>query len=127
MSGKAIYTLSLMADDHHSLRVPSRLWNRYATVVGNIGRGPDLKRFMAWRLDDTQTVLGPDVDPPHDFTATFRIEPVRWQLFTDTIGEGEVSAELRRYIWWRVQHPSEPLPGRRLPPMVRHTRRPACV
>lgn len=116
-----------MADDHRSLRLPSWLWKQYAAVVGNIGRTPDLKQFMAWRIEDTETVLGVDVAPPHDFTATFRIEQVRWELLAGTVGEGEISGELRRYIWWRVQNPDAPLPGRRLPPMPRRTRRLAGV
>jgi len=116
-----------MADDHHSLRLPHWLWSQYAGVVGNIGRSPDLKRFMAWRVEDPDTVLGEDVAPPHDFLATLRVEAVRWDLFGETVGEGDVSAELRRYIWWRIQHPDAPLPGRRMPPMPRRTRRLAGV
>lgn len=127
MPGTTIYTLRLMTDLHHSLRIPRRLWEQYADVVGSIGRTSDLKRFMEWRMDDPETVLGEDVAPPHDFLATFRIEPVRWDLFAGNVAEGDVSAELRRYIHWRVRHPDAPLPGRRLPPIRRHTRRVACV
>jgi hypothetical protein len=116
-----------MADDHHPLRLPHWLWKQYASVVGDIGRTSDLKRFMDWRLDDTDTVLGPDVAAPHDFLTTFRVEPMLWELFAGTVGDGNASGELRRYIWWRIQHPNEPLPGRRLPPMPRRSRRPACV
>lgn len=127
VAGQADLYAEAMADDHHSLRVPRWLWSRYAEVVGNIGRAPDLKRFMAWRLDDSATELGPDVEPPHDFTATFRVPDELWNLFAGDMAEGEISAELRRYIWWRVQHPKEPLPGRRLPPLRRSTRHVACV
>jgi hypothetical protein len=127
LPGKLIYTMSPMADDHHSLRIPSWLWRRYAAVVGNVGRGPDLKIFMDWRIDNPDTRLGPDVAPPHDFLATFRVELERWELFTDTVADLDASAELRRYIWWRSQNPEEPLPGRRVPPLQRWKRRPACV
>lgn len=116
-----------MADEHHSLRLPYWLWSRYEAVVGNIGRTPDLKRFMDWRIEEPDVQLGEDVELPYQFTATFRIESTRWDLFAETVGEGDVSADLRRYIWWRVQNPKAPLPGRRLPPMPRRTRRLAGV
>lgn len=116
-----------MADDHHSLRLPRALWERYEDVVGNIGRTADLKLFMDWRIDNPEVTLGPDVPPPHDFSATFRIEELRWEMFADTVGPGKVSGHLRRYVRWRVRNPDLPLPGRRLPPMRRNTRPVACV
>lgn len=116
-----------MAEDHHSLRAPRWLWQQYAGVVGDIGRTPDLKLFMDWRIDNPQVVLGPDVDQPYDVLTTIRVEPERWELFVDTVAGGDCSSELRRYMRWRVQHPTEPLPGRRMPPMRRQSRRPACV
>lgn len=114
-----------MAEDHCSLRIPTWLWLRHEAVVGN--HTADLKLYLDWRIHHPEVELGPDVEPPHNFTATFRIEPVRWQLFLSTVPEGEGSADLRRYIWWRVLNPTEPLPGSRLPPLLRASRRPACV
>lgn len=108
-----------MADNHHPLRLPKWLWLQYARVVGDVGRTADLKVFMDWRIDHTGVLLGPDVAAPHDFLATLRIEPERWNLFKATLDEGECSAQMRSYIWWRVLHPAVPLPGRRLGPLRR--------
>jgi hypothetical protein len=116
-----------MADNHHPLRLPSWLWRQYAKVVGNVGRTPDLKVFMDWRIDNTDVELALDVTTPYDFLATLRIEPARWQLFAETVEDRSCSSELRRYIWWRVQHPDEPLPGRRLGPLRRESQRPVLV
>lgn len=114
-----IYTMWRMTDNHRSLRLPTWLWLQYAKVVGNAGRTPDLKVFMDWRIDHRGVDLGDDVTTPYDFLTTLRIEPQRWELFKNSVGDGETPAELRRYIWWRVQHPDTPLPGRRLGPLRR--------
>lgn len=115
-----------MADNHRPLRLPFWLWLDYADVIGDVGRTADLKVFMDWRIDN-DLPFGPDVDPPYDFLTTLRIESARWQLFMETVGEGECSSEMRRYIWWRVQHPAQPLPGRRLGPLRKQSRRPVLV
>jgi hypothetical protein len=114
-------------NQHRSLWLPQWLWTQYATVVGNLGRTADLKVFMDWRIDHTDLTLGPDVAAPYDHLATLRIEAGRWELYMDTVGHRECSAEMRRYIWWRIQHPSDPLPGRRLGPLRRHREQPALV
>jgi hypothetical protein len=121
-----LYDVAMADNPHRSLWLPPWLWTQYASVVGDRGRTADLKMFMDWRIDHTEPVLGPDVAPPCDFLATLRVESERWELYMDTVGEGEASAEMRRYIWWRIQHPSDPLPGRRLGPM-RRDGRPAMV
>jgi hypothetical protein len=118
----------LMADSNRStLWLPRTLWERYATVVGDAGRTADLKIFMDWQIDHTDTALGPDVAAPYDFLATLRMESERWEMFMDTVGAGECSARLRSYIQWRIEHPDDPLPGRRLGPLRRQARRPALV
>lgn len=116
-----------MADNHRPLRAPLTLWRQYADVVGDIGRTSDLKLFMDWQVDNPDAEIGPDVDGPHDFLATLRVEAERWEMFLDTVPYDDGSARLRGYMWWRIQHPDEPLPGRRVPPMRRQSRRPACV
>jgi hypothetical protein len=120
--------MGVMADDHRSLRAPRWLWlERYPEVVGDVGRTADLKLFMDWQIDNPHARLGDDVPAPYDFLATFRVEAQRWDLFLDCVPEADASARLRGYMWWRVQHPAEPLPGRRVPPMRRDGHRPACV
>lgn len=116
-----------MADVHRSLRLPLWLWQRYAAVVGDVGRSPDLKRYMAWQIDNPRVVLGPDVEPPYDFLATLRVPELLWELFAGDLAEGDVSASLRAYIWWRVQRPDDPLPGGRMPPLRRQSRNPVPV
>lgn len=122
-----IYTMWAMADNHRPLRLPKWLWQQYARVVGDVGRTPDLKIFMDWCMDNTTVDLGPDVAAPYDFLATLRVEPERWEAFLDAVGDRGASRRLRTYIWWRVQHPHDPLPGRRLGPLRRSSRRPALV
>lgn len=122
-----LYDVAMAENPHRSLWLPQWLWTKYATVVGDRGRTADLKTFMDWRIDHTDLVLGPDVAAPYDFLATVRIESDRWDLYMATVGAGEGSAEMRRYIRWRIQHMSDPLPGRRLGPLRRNSRRPALV
>jgi hypothetical protein len=117
-----IYTMWPMADNHRPLRLPTWLWLQYAKVVGNAGRTDDLKVFMDWRIDHRGLELGDDVAAPYDFLTTLRVELERWKMFRDSVDDRECSAELRRYIWWRVQHPDTPLPGRRLGPLRRERR-----
>lgn len=121
----AIYTMSPMADDHRSLRAPHWLWAQHEQVVGN--HTADLKLYLDWRIHHPDIVLGPDVQPPHDFLAKIRVEQVLWDAFLDTVPDDEGSSDLRRYIWWRIQNPDLPLPGRRLPPLRRSGRHVACV
>lgn len=116
-----------MSDKPHSLRVPRWLWAKHAAVVGDIGRTADLKLFMDWKAENPDRVLGPDVSGPHDLLTTILVEQPRWDLFFETVGDGDCSIELRRYIAWRVEHPTEPLPGRRTPPLRRQSCRAACV
>lgn len=117
-----------MADNHRPIRTPYWLWQQYASVVGDVGRTADLKRFQDWQIDNPGDTIGPDVDGPHDFLTTLRIETERWELFLDTVPDGDGSARMRAYMWWRVQHPTDPLPGRRVPPLRRQSRPPAlCV
>lgn len=99
--------------NHSSLRVPSWLWRQFGETVGK--RSPDLRIFMNWKVLHPDVVLGDDVEAPHDFLATLRIDPQAWDLFMASVGDGDGSAELRRYIWWRVQHPDCRLPDCREP------------
>jgi hypothetical protein len=117
--------MTLMANDNHrALRLPGWLWDKYADVVGDLGRTSDLKIYMDWRSENPYAVLGPDVAAPYEFSTTLRIESERWELFMDTVGEGNCTADMRRYVWWRVQHPTTRLPGRRLGPLRREKRQP---
>jgi hypothetical protein len=97
-------------------------------VVGDRGRTTDLKSFIDWAIDHPGVLLGDDLAGPHDFMPTLRVEPARWELFLDAIGDVDYSSALRCYINWRIQNPDAPLPGRRVPPFKRSSRRPlACV
>lgn len=117
-----------MAENHRAFWLPLWLWrDRYAAVVGDVGRTADLKTFLAWRIDNPSVELGNDVAQPYDFLAKVRVDLELWQLFLDAVPDDEASSEIRRYIWWRVQHPSAPLPGRRVPPLQRWSRPTACV
>jgi hypothetical protein len=116
-----------MAENHRPLRVPHWLWQQYAGVVGDVGRTSDLKKFVAWQIDNPDLEIGPDIEGPHDFLAKIRTELELWDLFLETVPEDDGAARLRAYIWWRVQNPSAPLPGRRMPPMRRQSRPVACV
>lgn len=116
-----------MADDLHSFRTPKWLWKAHGEVVGDVGRAPDLKEFMSWRIDNPGVPLGPDVDLPYEITPSVRVHPDLWTPFAGCVADGDCSAELRRYMNWRVAHPREPLPGRRRGPLRRQSRPVACV
>lgn len=100
-----------MAEIHRPLRAPFWLWEQYGGIAGGPGRSPDLRVFMDWQVEHPELVLGPDVPGPHDFLATLRVDSEHWKLFMATVGERNCSSRMRSYIWWRVQHPAEPLPG----------------
>lgn len=120
-----IYTMGLMADlDHHALRLPAAPWARFGEIVGN--RTADLKAYMDWCVANPDLWLAEDLSGPHRFIATFRIEPARWELFNASLGDCDYSSRLRSYIGWRIEHPNEPLPGRRITP-VQGRRLLACV
>lgn len=42
----------------------------------------------------------------------FRVDDELWEAYTEVVGEGRRSADLRAYMEWRVENPNEPLPGR---------------
>lgn len=117
-----LYDVGMAEAHHHSLRLPLWLWERYEDVAGENQRSPDLKEFMAWRPAHADLELGPDVELPYDFTATFRVDDDLWDAFVDGIPDGDVSGMLRRYIWRRVRHPEQALPSGR-----RGARHLACV
>jgi hypothetical protein len=98
-----------MAEVHRSLRAPTWLWQRHEQVVGE--HTADLTSYIDWRWAHPDVVLGPDVDKPYDFLATFRVERHHWDRFLRAVPVDQASADLRRYIWWRVQHPALELPG----------------
>ncbi len=114
-----------MAEDHRSLRAPRWLWEEHEKVVDN--HSGDLRLYMDWRIHHSGIVLGPDVEPPHDFLATFRVEQALWDGFQAAVPAGAGSADLRSYIWFRVQYPNRRLPSRVLHPEPRTVRWPACV
>jgi hypothetical protein len=122
-----IDTMRTMTDGHRSMRIARTLWERYGTVVGDLGRTADLKVFLDWAAENPGVQLADDAAGPHDFTPTFRIEGPRWQAFLESIGDADYSSVLRRYINWRTAHPNQPLPGRRVPPLKRQRRPLACV
>lgn len=48
-----------------------------------------------------------------------RVPDELWSLYTEVVGDAGRSADLKAYIAWRVDHPDEPLPGTRRPPVRR--------
>ena len=48
-----------------------------------------------------------------------RVEPELWAAYTEIVGDGGRSSDLKAYIEWRVDNPSTPLPGRRRGPEKR--------
>jgi hypothetical protein len=107
-----LYDDAMADDNHHSLRVPARLWKQgYAALVGNNGRSTDLKMFIDWQARNPDAHLGEDIGEPYDFLATIRVEDELWEAFATAVGEKNCSSRLRAYIWWRVQNPDAALPG----------------
>lgn len=53
-----------------------------------------------------------------------RVDRELWEAYTEIVGNGGRSADLRAYIEWRVDNPTTPLPGRRRGP-VKKVRGPA--
>lgn len=56
---------------------------------------------------------------PHDNIRPFRVEDDLWRAYTEIVGDGGRSADLKAYIEWRVDNPTTPLPGRRRGPVKR--------
>lgn len=54
--------------------------------------------------------------PPTDFRK-LRVDQELWDAYTEVVGDGGRSADLRSYIEWRVDNPTTPLPGRRRGPV----------
>lgn len=48
-----------------------------------------------------------------------RVEQSLWEAYTEIVGDGGRSADLKSYIEWRVDNPTTPLPGRRRGPVKR--------
>lgn len=46
-----------------------------------------------------------------------RVEDDLWQAYTEIVGNGGRSADLKAYIEWRIDNPTTPLPGRRRGPV----------
>lgn len=46
-----------------------------------------------------------------------------WKAYGEIVGDGGRSDDIREYVVWRVEHPSEPLPGRFRGPVKRVRRR----
>lgn len=41
----------------------------------------------------------------------FRADDELWDAYTKVVGERRRSADIRRYLEWRVKNPDDPLPG----------------
>lgn len=54
--------------------------------------------------------------PQSDFRK-LRVDEGLWRAYTEIVGDGGRSADLRSYIEWRVDNPTTPLPGRRRGPV----------
>lgn len=52
-----------------------------------------------------------------------RVEKTLWDAYTEIVGDGGRSADLKAYIEWRVDNPTAPLPGRRRGPVKRIRKR----
>lgn len=54
---------------------------------------------------------------PHDGVLRFRAPDELWAAYSEIVGDGGRSADLKAYIEWRVDNPTTPLPGRRRGPV----------
>ncbi|MFY1686458.1 hypothetical protein [Plantactinospora sp. WMMB782] len=52
-----------------------------------------------------------------------RVEQSLWDAYTEIVGDGGRSADLKAYIEWRVDNPTTPLPGKRRGPVKKERRR----
>lgn len=48
-----------------------------------------------------------------------RVDDDLWDAYTEIVGNGGRSADLKAYIEWRVDNPTTPLPGKRRGPVKR--------
>lgn len=48
-----------------------------------------------------------------------RVPDDLWDAYTEIVGNGGRSADLKAYIEWRVDNPTKPLPGQRRGPVKR--------
>jgi hypothetical protein len=48
-----------------------------------------------------------------------RVPQELWEAYTEIVGDGGRSSDLKAYIEWRVDNPKTPLPGKRLGPAKR--------
>lgn len=61
----------------------------------------------------------PDLVAAGDDIRRLRVEQSLWDAYTEIVGDGGRSADLKAYIEWRVDNPTAPLPGRRRGPVKR--------
>jgi hypothetical protein len=61
----------------------------------------------------------PDGMPDSSDIRRLRVPQDVWDLYTEIVGDGGRSADLKAYIEWRVDNPTTPLPGRRRGPVKR--------
>jgi len=89
------------------------MWRRYALIVGNAGRSADLRRYLEWRIDHPDQALTADPGAAGASVQKFRVHPDLWKPYAHVfIGdERKISADLRSYVAWRLDHPDLPLPG----------------
>lgn len=93
-------------------RIPATMWRRYAAIVGNAGRSEDIRRYLEWRIDNPELVLGRDPGAAGAEARKFRVHEDLWKLYCDVFADDlGISADLRTYVAWRIAHPAQPLPG----------------
>lgn len=108
-------------DDKRGARVPIRLWDAFAEVVGYRRRSADLRRYMEWRIEHPRQALAEDPGADAGPVRKMRVEDALWVPYAAAVGGQDCSADLRAYMAWRVKNPSTPLPGRS-PVTVRYPR-----
>jgi hypothetical protein len=52
-----------------------------------------------------------------------RVEKTLWDAFTEVVGNGGRSAEIKSFLLWRVNNPTTPLPGNKLGPIKKVRKR----
>lgn len=52
-----------------------------------------------------------------------RVDDSLWDAYTEIVGDGGRSADLKAYIQWRVDNPTKPLPGTRRAPVKKVRKR----
>lgn len=81
--------------------------------------------MSGWTADLMATVYRCHMAQTGGFTPrrAISVDNDLWNAYGEVVGDGGRSDDLRAYMEWRVEHPTEPLPGRFRGPVKRVRRR----